>query len=184
MKRREEDYRLIDLPWGTNLENSIALLHSYQRNNGLAKAEFNGYILYSDMSLDDAFKLVMGKTKAEFDKKRQDYLDRLKHEEEEYKAQIPSLEEEWKAKGRTFLKEKYWEYWDKCVPIRLDDLYRGMELGSLQELLVEYDKNKDLSKVKEIFEGQGHSGMSAGLMFCMLRAFHDDGEKIAEYLKM
>lgn len=180
MKRREEEYKLIDLPWTCNLEESIKILHTYETP---AKAEFNNHMLYSDMSVDEAYILVIGKTKAEFDKKRQDYLDKLKREEEEYRAQIPTLEEEWRAKGRIFLKEKYWELWDECVPVRLSDLYRGMELGCLHDLLVEYDKNQDLDKVKEIFENQGHSGMSAGLMFSMLVAFHDDGEKIAEYLR-
>ena len=180
MKRKEKDYRLIDLPWSANLEECVKIL---QNCNYLAKAEFNGHIIYSDESMDEVFLKVSGKTKAEFDKGIQDYRDKLKREEEEYKAQIPTLEEEWKTNGRTFLKEKYWAYWDKCVPIRLNDLYRGMELGNLQELLVEYDKNKDLGKVKEIFDNQGHSGMSAGLMFSMLVAFHDDGEKIAKYLR-
>ena len=35
--------------------------------------------------------------------------------------------------GHKILDEKYWNDWDKCVPIRVNDIYGGMELGRSEE---------------------------------------------------
>ena len=84
--------------------------------------------------------------------------------------------------------EEELEYWDKCVPIRLNDLYQGMELGcTLSIIRVMKDKSISLDerlvKARRVVDSQGHSGMSASLMFSMLCKFCPDGEKLVEYLR-
>ena len=79
--------------------------------------------------------------------------------------------------------EKYHETWAKCVPIRLDDLYQGMELGATLDIVKELNAGCELQKAKEIIEGQGHSGMSFGLVCSMVKSFCDRGQEFVSYVR-
>ena len=146
---------------------------------------FNGEEIRSTDSLDDAYKKVTGKTKAEFDKEMQDWRDDYDRQKEEHKARIPELAKEYSERARGLILEDQYEYWDKILPIRLGDLYEGMELGATLDLCeimrdesLSYDDR--LRKAYDKFQDQGHSGMSAGLVASMLRVFCPDGEDLAD----
>ena len=62
---------------------------------------------------------------------------------------------------KEILDEKYLELWNKCVPIRLGDLYQGMELGMCLDIIKELNNNCTLDEAKVIIESQGHSGPTA-----------------------
>ena len=85
-------------------------------------------------------------------------------------------------KGHKILKEKYWEKYDEIVPIRLNDLYRGMELNAFLEIIEFYDKHHDLKLCATKFDAQNHSGMSASLVASLIYNFHDEGDKIIRAL--
>ena len=77
---------------------------------------------------------------------------------------------------------------DKIVPIRLQDLYHGMELDCWLDLIAvlnDESKSKE-DRMKEglqMFINQGHSGMSAGLVLSGLCRFHALGRELAEYIQ-
>ena len=77
------------------------------------------------------------------------------------------------------------EKWNQVVPIRLNDLYKGMELDATLDIIKELNKadenNNHFAEAKEIFESQGHSGMSWGLMCSMLIEFAPNGEEFVNY---
>jgi hypothetical protein len=150
----------------------------------LVSIEFNGVMLYSDIDdIDSAYKKVTGSTKAEFDAERE--REHLEYEEHKRKHEenIPELTKEWIEKGKEILDEKYHETWAKCVPIRLSDLYEGMELGATLDIVKELNEGCELKTAKEIIEGQGHSGMSFGLVCLMVKAFCDRGAEFVSYAR-
>lgn len=104
-------------------------------------------------------------------------------EEKRHKEAIPELTKEWVEKGKAILDEKYLETWNKCVPIRLGDLYRGMELGATLDIVKELNAGCELQKAKEIIESQGHSGMSFGLVCSMVKSFCDRGQEFVNYAR-
>lgn len=188
-KRKEIKDGYIKVPEYTDIiDKSVDKLHEYRDRGIKAYIDFNGKILYSDeVTLDSAYLLITGKTKLEYsEKERQDKERRLK-EEEDYKARIPDLTVYWREKGREVLTKDKLEYWDKIVPIRLGDLYRGMELRQTLEIIEIL--NKDISqedKFREantILENQGHSGMSFGLICNMIKEFSALGEDFVLYVK-
>lgn len=73
--------------------------------------------------------------------------------------------------------------WTKCVPIRLNDLYEGMELGACLDIVTELNNGCDLEAAKKIIYDQGHSGMSYGLACSMVRSFCDRGQEFVDYVK-
>lgn len=183
-RTKEKDYELIDAFAGTTIDDAVQTLTEYRSAGKLACINFNGVMLYSDtVTLDGAYKAITDMTKTEFEAMKRARHDEWEREEEEHKRKIPQLTEEWKEKGHAVLDEKYWELWDDVVPIRLSDLYRGMELGCTLAIVEKLNAGCDISEAREIFAKQGHSGMSAHLMFAMLKSFCDRGEEFVEAVK-
>jgi hypothetical protein len=177
----KSNYREIEFGFG-DLESAMKELKSHK---DLVCGSFNGQMLYSDIDdLDSAYKKVTGKTKSEFDEAEKQRQEEYEREKREHEAAIPKLTIEWIEKGKAILDEKHHETWAKCVPIRLGDLYRGMELGNCLEIVEQLKKGEELEKVKPLIENQGHSGMSFGLVCSMVRAFCDRGDEFVNYVRV
>lgn len=179
----KNNYREIEFGFG-NIESAVKELNSYKEKGELVFGVFNGQKLYSDIDdLDSAYKKITGKTKAECDE-----AERIRHEEyveseRKHKETIPELTKEWIEKGNKILDEKYRDLWAECVPIRLDDLYQGFELGACLDIVKELNAGCDLEVAKGIIEKQGHSGMSFGLVCSMVKSFCDRGNEFASFVK-
>lgn len=91
-------------------------------------------------------------------------------------------EQQYITKGHEVLDKSKWELWDEIVPIRLDDLYRGMELDCTLELeeILKTKSPEAFKKAREALGKQGHSGMSWGLMRSMVVAFCTNGKEFEE----
>jgi hypothetical protein len=173
-----KNYRKIEFGLG----DISSAINELKRNKDLVCGSFNGQMLYSDIDdIDTAYKKIIGKTKAEFDAERKAENDRYKEEERKHKEAIPELTKEWIEKGKAILAEKYHETWIECVPIRLGDLYRGMELSNCLTIVKELNAGCELATAKTIIEEQGHSGMSFGLVCSMVKSFCDRGAEFASY---
>ena len=149
---------------------------------------FNGRQLLSTDTLDEAYKKVTGLTKSELDEQERKEREEYKRREEEFAASIPSKAEEYKKAARGVIIEEQYDYWDEIVPIRLHDLYHGMELGATLEICkIMRDESisrcERLDAAKKAFDGQGHSGMSAGLVLSMIKAFCPDGTAVYNRIK-
>ena len=178
-----KEYKKLDW-FGHTIDSAVNTLLEYKSKGILACGEFNGAILYSDtVTLDGAYLEITGKTKAQFDKAQQEWRDGYAREEKEHKDSIPELSELWKLKGREVLPMDKWEYWDKIVPIRLGDLYRGMELKCCLDIVKLLNDGGTLDEAKTMIEDQGHSGMSFGLVRSMVREFCDRGHEFAQYVR-
>lgn len=158
------------------------------QKNAPCYGEFNGHTLYSTDNLDDIYIKVTRKTKQEFDQYLRQEQEDYERKEAEIKARIPKLTEEYRKRARGIIPQEHLEYWDKIVPIRLKDLYHGMELDcwlNLITVLNDESKSKE-DRMKEgvqMFSNQGHSGMSAGLVLSGLCRFHTLGRELAEYIQ-
>lgn len=178
------EHRKIEFGAGDSIERAMQDLARFKERGELVYGEFNGQKLYSDIDdVDSAYKKITGKTKAEFDAERKAENDRYKEEQRKHKEAIPELTKEWIEKGNAILNEKYHETWAKCVPIRLDDLYQGMELKCCLDIVAELNKGCSLDEAKTIIEGQGHSGMSFGLVCSMVKSFCDRGQEFVSYAR-
>lgn len=180
----KKDYRKIEFGAGDSIEIAMQDLARFKERSELVYAEFNGKELYSDIDdLDSAYKKITGKTKSEFDAERQKEHEEYEAHKEAHKNAIPELTKEWIQKGTAILSEKYHEKWAKCVPIRLGDLYEGMELGATLDIVKELNAGCELGIAKTIIEEQGHSGMSFGLVCSMVQSFCDRGTEFVNFVK-
>lgn len=148
-------------------------------------AVFNGHDIYSTDTLDEAYKKVTDRTKAEFDKDMEDWKKDYELKKLEHKEHIPELTKKYCDEARGVILESEYDFWDEIVPIRLGDLYKGMELDCTLDLcrIMRDEKlayGERLKKAYDKFMAQGHSGMSAGLVASMLRRFCPDGNDLAD----
>lgn len=180
----ETNYRKIEFGAGDSIERAMQDLARFKERGELVYGEFNGQKLYSDIDdVDSAYKKITGKTKAEFDE-----AERIRHEEyqeqkRKHEEAIPELTKQWIEKGNQILDEKYRENWAKCVPIRLGDLYQGMELQMCLDIVLELNNGCTLDEAKTIIENQGHSGMSFGLVCSMVKSFCERGTEFVSYVR-
>lgn len=178
-----KNYRKIEFGFG-DISSAIEKLKPYKESCELVYGEFNGKRLYSDVDdLDSAYLKITGKTKAEFDEAERIRMDEYEAEKRRHKESIPELTKEWIEKGKSILDEKYHEDWIKCVPIRLGDLYRGMELKCCLDIVKELNSGCDLESAKKIIDEQGHSGMSFGLVCSIVKSFCDRGVEFVNYVR-
>jgi hypothetical protein len=179
-----KNYKEIEFFAGSNIERAVKELLIYKEKGILACGDFNGTTLYSDtVTLDEAYISITGKTKAQLDKEHQEWKENYEREERKFKESIPSLSKEWMEKGREILTEDKWEYWDEVVPIRLGDLYHGMELGCCLDIVKILNNDDPLIIAKAMIESQNHSGVSYGLVCAMVKEFCDRGQEFVDYIK-
>lgn len=180
----KKNYKKIVFGPGESIDAAMKALQGFKDRAELAYGEFNGQTLYSDIdNLDSAYKKITGKTKSEHDSEVKAQNDRYKAEQQKHKDSIPELTKKWIEKGNAILDEKYHEDWAGCVPIRLGDLYKGMELGATLDIVKELNAGCKLDVAKSIIDGQGHSGMSYGLVCSMVKAFCDRGYEFVSYVR-
>ena len=179
----EKTYKTIEFRCGQTIAECVLTLIEHAAKGEFVSGDFNGHILYSDtVSMDSASMEVTGSTYFEKLNEREVHRQKLLREEEEYNSKIPELTKAWIDKGHKILSEDKWELWDKCVPIRLSDLYHGMELGMCLDI-VSTIRDKSIKEAIEVMESQGHSGMSWGLMKAMVKTFSDRGEEFMAALE-
>lgn len=166
----------IEFPAGCHLTEAADILAYHKLRGEYVVGYFNGIALYSDTDdVDSVFKRVTGSTKSEY--------DAMYKPSKKVPQNTPEKAKEWIEAGKLILDKKYHEKWEKCVPIRLDDLYQGMELPACLDIVKELNAGCEMQKAKEIIQSQGHSGMSFGLVCSMVKSFCDRGEAFVAYVR-
>lgn len=176
----------INLFAGTNLDKAIDLLKmEAEKACEPCFGEFNGKVLYSTDTVDEAYIKVLGKTKAEFEEGQRKWKEEYDRAEREHQARIPQLTEHYRNAARGLVLDSELEYWDEIVPIRLGDIYHGMELQQVLDCCkIMRDESlvysARMEKAYDVFMAAGHSGMSANLTMAMLARFCPHGAELAE----
>lgn len=175
-------HREIEFGFG-NIDSAIKELQKYKEKNELVFGVFNGQKLFSDTDdLDSAYLKITGRTKEQFDEEARISNEKYQEEKKIHEETIPEQTKEWIARGEKVLDLKYLSEWNRCVPIRLGDLYKGWELASCLEIVGELNEGVDFKTVKEIIDKQCHSGMSFGLVCAMIKSFSDRGADFVDYI--
>ena len=178
------EYKELYVLAGASIEDVVRDLIVYKKHGLKACAEFNGVMLYSDtVTLDSAYIAITGVTKAEYNAVQKAMLEQYIQRENEHKGCITKLIEEWKEKGRLILDEKYWSHWDDILPVRLSDIYHGMELPMCLDIVKALNNGRRLKTVKRILDNQDHSGMSYYLVRVMVKELCDRGADFYDYTK-
>lgn len=174
--------------WGGTIDsclNKLREMAASENDGEVLKLKFNdSYILSTDTD-DDAYLRIVGMKKKEFTEKLIKHRLEYEEREKEHKARIPELSDDYRKKARGLVLDSELDLWDKIVPIRLGDLYHGMELQQVLDCckIMQDDSMvyaERLEKAYDVFMSAGHSGTSAGLTMSMLRRFCPNGNDLAD----
>lgn len=168
-------FKEIETYLSEDLEDVVKVLKFSESKGYHCYAEFNDNIIYSDESEDEAYIKVTGKTKDEFKKFQEESVKKYLNEEKEFQKRKNGVIDEYIKKGHEILDEKYHEEWDRIVPIRVEDLYHGMELDSALKVIEMLKNHASREEIDEALDEYGHSGMSHGLTVAIIRHFSDEG---------
>lgn len=180
MEMTRENAKEINENMGS-IDNAVKRLLEYREKGESMFVDFNGHKLYScDVTIDSAYMEIIGQTKAEYDKAREkwrkEYEARQAKEEAEAQAKIPS----WIEQGEKFIYPERIGKWINCVEDRAGDFYHGMDLDSALALMEKLESGATMEEVKEMFDEQGHSGHSAGMVRWILLNFAKRGPEFYE----
>ncbi|ASN68314.1 hypothetical protein 10S11_52 [uncultured Caudovirales phage] len=96
-------YEEVEFLAGSTIKGAVKELLQYKDKGILACGEFNGVMLYSDtVTLDTAYKEITGKTKAEIDKTKQEWEEKLERERRVQKEKVHELVLEWQKRETPF----------------------------------------------------------------------------------
>lgn len=159
--------------------------NSINNNDFNCFAQFNGsYVIleqYDKMDEDALYMFITGRTKKQFYDEHERMMQEYKKEQEKWGQQADLLVPEYIKKGHNVLDKKYWELWDKCVPIRLHDLYHGMELDHVLQIIKMSNCNATFQEIEKKFSEQGHSYMSYSLTRMMFKELCDRGKQFYQW---
>lgn len=175
MKTRRE----VVIEWGNTIQNALNKLKQLSNlydNEIEYYCKFNGYELTSSMTLNDATMLVAGvneETLNDLYKQLSNTIDTPKFD----------IIKDYRSRARGIIREDKLKQWDDIVPIRVDDIYNGSELGSTLTLVKMLDiDDASFTVVKAEFISQNHSGISTNLMFQLLKEFSIYGEEFVDFI--
>lgn len=178
----DKKYEEIYFRAGVDLKTVVEDLLKYREEGKLVYTVFNTHKLYSDtVELESAYKQVTGKTYTEFKEMLERTIEENKERRRKYEEEMPKLIEYYQKRGKEVLDEKYIEEWNRVVPIRLDDLYEGMELKNSLEIIEMLNSGCTEKEAKDKMYEQGHSGMSYRLTLAIIDNFCDRGNDFKEY---
>lgn len=185
IKHDGKEYEELEFYAGAMLDKCIDRIKSFwDFDKRLVCASFNDHMMYSDtITVDGVYLDVCGMTKQEHDKKREDELKEYERKKNEHEEKIPELTKVWVEKGKEVLDEEYLDMWNDCVPIRLRDLYRGMELECCLDIVKMLNNDSSFEDCEAILDSQGHSGVSYSLVLGMIFHFSKRGKEFNQYIK-
>ena len=176
------NYREVEFDCGINIKSAMEYLYRISATDNYKYCgSFNGHTLNSDMTLDEAYTECLGMSYKDWIRYQEHQRKELIEKEEKHKKEIPELTDYYIEEGHKVLSEDKWKLWDECVPIRLNDLYEGMELGCCLDIIKRIEEESIAAGI-ETMKNQGHSGMSWGLMKSMIKTFCDCGDEFLEQL--
>ena len=142
---------------------------------------FNGREITSEMTLDECYLAVIGKTKAEAQEELREAEGAFKRHREEFLSHVQEHIDANIERARGLVSEEDFEDYKKAADVRFRDIYEGMEMNALLDILEVYrDTDGDIDSCKRLFDAQGHSGMTAQLTAALADKFVSLG--IGKYL--
>lgn len=182
----KKQYKEIQLPPLRYLSQAIEYIRVVNPNivgTNLVYAMFNGHPIYSDnLDVDEIYSRLS--TNNASNKPKEIELDYEKAEKE-FQKKISTLTIKYNALAKGIIADDKLDQWYEIVPIRLRDLYHGMELDATLEIIKELNKatdsNNHFAEAKSIFKGQDHSALSYDLVRAMLNMFAPNGVEFVKY---
>ena len=135
------------------LDDAIEVLLELKEKGIFANFLFNGCELNSKtITVDSAYKIVTGTTKAEYLQNSQKILSenikKIEFNQLKFNFYIPK----WIKEGEKYIYPQKKEAWKSCVEVRANDIYYGLDIKHALQAMKALDENKSF---EEVLDQQG-----------------------------
>ena len=159
-----------------DLDGAVKFLKEAKEAGSNVKIEFRKKTLYSMLDDEDScFIKVFGKTKAEHEEELAKELAEEDLRDQKRKAEVQAKVPQWKERGHKLVYPEQEKEWDRCVDIRVSDLYNANELEYALQVMEALDAGKSVEEAIEIAEKYDYSGASWGVMKSVVTNFSKRG---------
>lgn len=182
-----EAYKLgFERPWVSEIPVSAGLeiedaLEKLKRSNGRHFINFNNQVLTPEMTLNDAYTKITGKTKAEHDALLDDMRKTTREREEKFASEKDSLIEHYINGGLPVIKEGSEKDWRKMIAIRMDDIYGGFELKEAIAVMKTLKETDSLEQAYKAIQFDDHSGYTMHLTVGIVSLFAEKGKEFEAF---
>ena len=180
-----KEYEFVGDQWGYSLDTCIKELQkkAIMFNDKLWYIEFNNHVFYSDeVSLDDAYKLVLGKSYGDYMDECNKKAIETEKERKAFDQAVPDLIKEYEKTGMKIINKKYHEHLKELIPESLKGTYRGWDLIQAFEIISMLNDGSTFEECDEKMSWQSHSGFSFGLVVSIISELCDRGPMFKEYI--
>lgn len=157
------------------------MVREKENYNEECMCSFNGVIITSEMTLDECYVAVTGKTVNEIREWQRDADEVYRRRRAEELSKLPERIDANLERARELLSDEDFDEYKQVADVRFHDIYEGMEMDAVLDILEYYkDTEGNIDGCKRLFDSQGHSGMSARLTAALADRFVSLG--IGKYL--
>ena len=179
-----KELKELEVELGEDLESVVNKLVELQKKGEMYYyAEFNGIKLYSkNVSLESAYKDVMGKSKQEWlmelEQERERLNKLLSKFEEEDRKKLP----EWIEEGKKYIYEEKHSRWENECKSYFEVLHTGFAIENAVTIMKMLDEKKKFKDILEQMLKQGHTGMSKSTTLNIVLKYSKEGPKFYKYV--
>lgn len=89
----------------------------------------------------------------------------------------------WIERGKKFMYPARHDEWARCVNIRAEGAYRGLDVDNALDIIKLLDESGDFKKASAVIRSQNHSGGSYTMLMSMVLTFSKRGPAFYRYME-
>lgn len=186
----EDKIKELNFGEGVSIDDAIEMLKQEKEQGNTAFGIFNGVKLSTEnLSVDDAYKLIIGQTKEEYENDLKILLEKYAEEKQRNHERVLEASKEripyWIQKGHEIFPEELWSEWDEIVPIRASDTTYGVELDvviAVQYIIME-NKEDMYEEINELLKQYQNNSLVFLTSCLLIKAFCKNGNDTIQNLE-
>lgn len=154
-----------------------AILNSLKANKGIYEyADVTGkHVLLPTMSVDDAYKEVLGCSKEEYAKKVFELNREIEAEKERLEREAEKKIPSWVERGKAFIYPEKVEDWTNMVKSRAKGIFYGEDIEDALAVMEKLDAGMPVEEIREFARGRNYLGNTFGSSNAIIFAFSKRG---------
>ena len=167
-----------------NLDRVIEELITFRKHGLDVYCVFNGVKLYSkNVTWDSAYLEVCGCTYSEYLRQEKEWLEQYKKREQEEKERSLARKPEWIERGHKLIDKKLWSEWERCIDLRISDLYNGKEIEYALRIMEAHFNGTSIEEICNMIKNQLHSNYSSRILYSIIKTFYINGVELINQIK-
>ena len=178
-----------------SIDKAVEFLTAYRERGESVYIVFNGHKLYScDVTIDSAYKEIMGMTKVEFDAHKEAFVRKNEEKMEEETTKARKKIPDWIERGKLYIYPELWKEWEETVEDRVGGTYPGLDLDGALEIMEKLEKDPSMKEAEDALKSLNPEIIDRvrGLLLCFAKKGPDfykvtdtalDFEKSTRYYK-